>query len=75
MENNEQQNQDSVVNEGVENEQITLKAPKKAIDSNEKKKIVKLIQPSILPAKVRIGPERNSPFWLIYSLNCLLMPF
>ena len=54
MENNEQLNQNSVVNEGVENEQITSKAQKKAIDENEKKKIVKLIQPSILPAKVRI---------------------
>jgi len=54
MENNEQLNQNSVVNEGVENEQITSKAQKKAIDANEKKKIVKLIQPSILPAKVRI---------------------
>ena len=54
MENNEQLNQNPVVTEGVENEQITAKAPKKAIDANEKKKIVKLIQPSILPGKVRI---------------------
>ena len=54
MENNEQLNQNSPVNEGIENEQITEKALKKAIDANEKKKIVKLIQPSILPAKVRI---------------------
>ena len=54
MENNEQLNQNSVVTEGIENEQITTKAPKKAIDANEKKKIVKLIQPSILPGKVRI---------------------
>jgi len=54
MENNEQLNQNPVVTEGVENEQITTKAPKKAIDANEKKKIVKLIQPSILPGKVRI---------------------
>ena len=53
MENNEQLNQNSVVTEGVENEPTT-KAPKKAIDANEKKKIVKLIQPSILPGKVRI---------------------
>ena len=54
MENNEQLNQNPPVNEGIENEQITEKALKKAIDANEKKKIVKLIQPSILPAKVRI---------------------
>jgi len=54
MENNEQLNQNSNLNEGIENEQITTKAPKKAIDANEKKKIVKLIQPSILPGKVRI---------------------
>lgn len=38
----------------MENEKKTSKAPKKAIDGNEKKKIVKLIQPSILPGKVRI---------------------
>ncbi|MBR6450227.1 MAG: hypothetical protein IKS96_09840, partial [Fibrobacter sp.] len=54
MENNEQLNQNPVVTEGVENEPTTTKAPKKAIDANEKKKIVKLIQPSILPGKVRI---------------------
>ena len=54
MENNEQLDQNSVVSEGVENEKITSKASKKAIDANEKKKIIKLIQPSILPAKVRI---------------------
>jgi hypothetical protein len=54
MENNEQLNQNSPVNEGIENEQITSNASKKAIDGNEKKKIVKLIQPSILPGKVRI---------------------
>ena len=54
MENNEQLNQNSPVNEGIENEQITTKAAKKAIDANEKKKIIKLIQPSILPGKVRI---------------------
>ena len=54
MENNEQLNQNSFVNEGVENEQIASKASKKAIDANEKKKIIKLIQPSILPSKVRI---------------------
>ena len=54
MENNEQQNQNPVAQEGIENEQITSKAPKKAIDANEKKKIVKLIQPNILPGKVRV---------------------
>ena len=53
MENNEQLNQNSPVIEGMENE-MTSKASKKAIDGNEKKKIVKLIQPSILPGKVRI---------------------
>ena len=54
MENNEQLNQNSPVNEGMENEMTTSNAAKKAIDGNEKKKIVKLIQPSILPGKVRI---------------------
>ena len=58
MENNEQLNQDPVeettVAAGIENETKTSKAPKKAIDGNEKKKIVKLIQPSILPGKVRV---------------------
>ena len=54
MENNEQVNQDPIVTEGIESEQTTAKATKKAIDANEKKKIVKLIQPSILPSKVRI---------------------
>lgn len=54
MENNEQLNQNSPVSEGMENEKKTSKAPQKAIDGNEKKKIVKLIQPSILPGKVRI---------------------
>jgi hypothetical protein len=54
MENNEELTQNPVVTEEVENEQITAKAPKKALDTNEKKKIVKLIQPSILPSKVRI---------------------
>ena len=54
MENNEQLNQNPVVNEGVENEPMMTKASKKAIDANEKKKIVKLIQTSILPGKVRI---------------------
>ena len=54
MENNEQQNQNPIVQEGIENEQITQNVSKKAIDANEKKKIVKLIQPNILPGKVRV---------------------
>jgi hypothetical protein len=54
MENNEELTQNPVVSEEVENELITKKAPKKALDANEKKKIVKLIQSSILPTKVRI---------------------
>ena len=53
MENNEQLDQNPEMIEGMENE-TKSKAPKKAIDGNEKKKIVKLIQPSILPGKVRI---------------------
>ena len=53
MENNEQMTQNPAIEEGVENA-TTTKATKKAIDGNEKKKIVKLIQSSILPAKVRI---------------------
>lgn len=54
MENNEQQNQNPIIQEGIENEQITSNVSKKAIDANEKKKIVKLIQPNILPGKVRV---------------------
>ena len=54
MENNEQLTQNPASGEGFENETTTSKALKKAIDGNEKKKIVKLIQPSILPGKVRI---------------------
>ena len=54
MENNEQQNQNPIAQEGIENEQITQNVSKKAIDANEKKKIVKLIQPNILPGKVRV---------------------
>ncbi len=54
MENNEQLNQNPEINEGIENEKVTSKNVKKAIDGNEKKKIVKLLQPSILPGKVRI---------------------
>jgi hypothetical protein len=54
MENNEQLTQNPAIEEGIENETTTSKASKKAIDGNEKKKIVKLIQPSILSGKVRI---------------------
>ena len=54
MENNEQLNQNPEITEGIENENVTPKSVKKAIDAVEKKKIVKLIQPSILPSKVRI---------------------
>jgi uncharacterized protein (UPF0305 family) len=54
MENNKQLTQNPAIEEGIENETTTSKAPKNAIDGNEKKKIVKLIQPSILPGKVRI---------------------
>ena len=53
MENNEQMTQNPAIEEGIENA-TTTKVPKKAIDGNEKKKIVKLIQPNILPSKVRI---------------------
>ena len=54
MENNEQLTQNPAIEEGIENETTTSKALKKAIDGNEKKKIVKLIQSNILPGKVRI---------------------
>lgn len=54
MENNEQLTQNPAIEEGIENETTTSKAATKAIDGNEKKKIVKLIQPSILPGKVKI---------------------
>lgn len=54
MENNEQLNQNPAVEGGIEMEMMKSKAGRKAIDSNEKKKIAKLIQPSILPGKVRI---------------------
>ena len=54
MENNEQLNQNPEITEGIENENVTTKSVKKVIDANEKKKIAKLIQPSILPNKVRI---------------------
>ena len=52
MENNEQLNQNS--QEGMENAQTAPMQSKKAIDAYEKKKIIKLIQPSILPGKVRV---------------------
>ena len=54
MENNDQLNQNPEISEGIENENVTSNGVKKAIDATEKKKIVKLIQPSILPSKVRI---------------------
>ena len=54
MENNEQLNQSPEITEGIENETVTPKSVKKAIDAVEKKKIIKLIQPNILPSKVRI---------------------
>ena len=54
MENNEQLNQNPEITEGIENENVMTKSVKKVIDANEKKKIAKLIQPSILPSKVRI---------------------
>ena len=54
MENNEQLNPNPQTLEEVGNEKVTTKSAKKAIDGNEKKKIVKLIQPDILPGKVRI---------------------
>ena len=54
MENNEQLNQNPETTERIENENLTPKSVKKAIDGNEKKKIIKLIQPDILPSKVRI---------------------
>ena len=47
MENNEQLNQNSPVSEGMENE-TTSKAPKKAIDGNEKKKIVKVVKEKLI---------------------------
>jgi Domain of Unknown Function (DUF349). len=52
MENKDQLNQNSESIEGMENS--TVKKTKKVIDGNEKKKIVKLIQPTILPGKVRV---------------------
>ena len=65
MENNEQLNQNPEIIGGIENENLTQKGVKKAIDGNEKKKIVKLIQPNILPGKVRIEAstltEETSP--------------
>ena len=61
MENNEQLNQNSEIIESVENEKVITKIAKKAIDSVEKKKIMKLIQPSILPSKVRIDVRTLVP--------------
>ena len=54
MENNEQLTQNPAIEEGNENETMTSKASNNAIDGNEKKKIVKLIQSNILPGKVKI---------------------
>lgn len=54
MENNEQLNQNPEITEGIENENVTQKGVKKTIDATEKKKIVMLIQPSILPDKVNV---------------------
>ena len=54
MENNEQLNQNPQTLEEVENEKVATKNAKKAIDANEKKKIIKLICPDILPGKVRV---------------------
>lgn len=54
MENIVQPEHNSKNIEGVENEKVTTKIVKKAIDGNEKKKIIKLIHPDILPNKVRI---------------------
>ena len=53
MENNEQLTQNPAIEEGIENETTTMDS-KKAIDGNEKKKIVELIQPSILPDKLKV---------------------
>ena len=61
MENNEQLNQNSEIIESVENEKVITKIAKRAIDSAEKKKIFKLIQPSILPSKVRIDVHTLLP--------------
>ena len=53
MENNEQLTQNPAIEAGIENA-TTSNAPKKAIDGNEKTIIVKLIQPRLLPAMVKI---------------------
>lgn len=42
------------MNEGIENERLTSKGVKKEIDGIEKKKILKLIHPDLLPGKVRV---------------------
>lgn len=54
MENTEQLNQNPEITEGIENEKLTQKSVKKAIDAVEKKKVVKLIQSNTLPGKIRI---------------------
>ncbi|MCR5039054.1 MAG: DUF349 domain-containing protein [Bacteroidales bacterium] len=54
MENNEQLNQNPEITEGIENENVTQIGVKKTIDATDKKKIVMLIQPSILPDKVNV---------------------
>ena len=54
MENKDQLNQNSEIqSEGMENTAVAMKKSKKAIDANERKKIVKLIQPNILPGKLK----------------------
>ena len=58
MEINDQLNQNS--KDGIENENTTKKM-KKIIDGNEKRKIVKLIQPNILSGKLRT--EVNTAVW------------
>lgn len=58
MEINDQLNQNS--GNGIENENTTKKM-KKTIDGNEKKKILKLVQPNILPGKLRT--ESHTAVW------------
>ena len=58
MEINDQLNQNS--GNGIENENTTKKM-KKMIDGNEKKKILKLVQPNILPGKLRT--ESHTAVW------------
>lgn len=62
MENNEQLNQASqAVAEGMQDVAATSDKLKKAIDSNEKKKIIKLIQSNLLPGKVRTDVKTFVP--------------